>query len=313
MPFLFGGPASRAAQARVYQSLAVRNRLGVLGARQAARYATRRALVSSGLGLGAYAGVMGARMIYRRRRRAVSRAKRNYIRRKARIGKPPFAKRPCKCLVMANSLRANKSNYEVHVTRLDFIAKASGAHTEQTRESDYVHIKGWRINKFFENVNAFPTMHHVVLLTSKVHDSSAILDDTATGKTNVKEDLFRDETVASRVLTPNSTTDGLIWNHSRINTDRWIVLKRYRKLLAGTEEPDRRKRQWHFNRYVKFNRQLHYDDSDDIPESNRSILIHFAVAPGANSITDPTSVEASHSGYDHTSEIRCFFRDINPR
>lgn len=296
---------------RVVSSLGKRPLAG-----SATRRLVRRRIASSSarrFALGPYAGTafalgsMGLKYAVGRRRRAVYRAKRNYNRSKAKIGKSPYAKRPCKCRQVASAQESTKALGTIHIAELDTIAKETSLPSEQQRYSDYVHIKGWRVHKWFKNEASIPMMFHVAIITTKIHESSADLSD-ATGKANVLEDLLRDETDTNRVVTPGIGTNGMVWNHYRLNTDRWIVLKRYRRLLEANTTNDKRRNQWNLNRYVKFNRQLHFDNTEDKPESNRTILIHWAAAPNATSSTLPTS-----AGYKHASDIKCFFRDLNPK
>lgn len=276
--------------------------------RRLAASSARRFALGPYFGTAVALGGMGLKYAIARRRRAVMRAKRNYRRKFIKIGKSPLAKRPCKCREVGLATESGKANNELHIVELDLIAKESSLPSEQNRYSDYVHIKGWRVHKWFRNDSAIPMMHHVAIITTKVHDSADVLNDTATGKTNMAEDFFRDETGSNRVVTPDISTDGMVWNTSRINTDRWIVLKRYKRLLEGNATNDQRRRQWNFNKYIKFNRQLHYDNTDDKPEANRTFLVHWASAPQATSSTSPTVVD-----YRHVSSIKCFFRDINPK
>lgn len=289
---LAGAPARRLVRSRLASSSARRFALGPY------------------LGTAVAVGAMGARYAYGRRMRAISRAKRNYIRRKAKIGKSPWAKRPCKCTQVGLSTITTKLTNTIHVVELDTLSKETSLPSEQQRYSDYVHLKGWRVHKFFENLDTRPMMFNMAIITTKVHDSAAVLDDTATGKTNIGEDFFRDETNPNRVLTLSTGLSGFQWNQYGINTDRWIVLKRYQRLLSGTAETDVRKREWNFNKYVKFNRQLHYDNSEDKPEANRTFLVHWAALPQATSNTLPAPAAAS---YNHCSNIKIFFRDINPK
>ena len=268
----------------------VRRRIAGKFTRTAAR---RAAFVNPYAAAGALAVGAAGYGIYRRRRAIRRRNKRT-----ARIGYHPSKRAPVKARqVDASSYVITKLSANLHSAEITTIAKGS---TYQTRERDWINLKGFRINKFFKNVTTSCIVVNCAVLATKVHDDKVSIPDNGT---ELKEEFFRDETDPTR--STNWIEVGLTYQelaYNRINPDRWSIVKRWRRTLAGTDETDCRKQEWKINKYVPINRQLHYDDNNDKPETGRMFLVWWFT---------PTTKTTAASGITigHSTQVRAYWTD----
>lgn len=227
-----------------------------------------------------------------------------------KIGVSPRIRMPCKAVGIGSQAYSVKAIGRIHSVELTDIQKSStltSSHTQ--RLHDHVVVKGFQICKWFENINASELFVNVAVVTSKVHDDTVDLSDGA-GEWN--DEFFRDWETTIRTKnflqneTPTNTSrSGLAYYLLPINSDRWIVHKRWRKKLEGSGSPDQYKRVWLLKKWVKFNRQLVFDDDTDHPETGRTFVIYWFDFPSRGEAVASGNVNVAN----HTQVITTFFRD----
>lgn len=215
---------------------------------------------------------------------------------------------PCKTVGIGSQVYTNKGIGRIHSVELTEIPKASTLTTSHnTRLHDHVIIKGFQICKFFRNENyADPLWVNVAVVTSKVHDDTSTLTD---GNIEWNKEFFRDWENQNRThdFQQDSVTSrsALAYYLMPINSDRWIVHKRWRKRLEGTGTPDDYKKSWMLKKWVPFNRQLVFDDDTDKPETGRTFLIYwFDIYNRGEATASGTTITINQSQF-----VTTFFRD----
>ena len=235
----------------------------------------------------------------------MSRRYKSRTRRLRPIGKLQASRCPAKSRTVATSNGSTKAINVIHITECIVIAKATTlTNSYQVRESDHVNVKGFRMFKSIRNNANEPLWCHIAIMTSKVHDDDVAISDAA--RTEMTEEFWRD-TVSNRVTDLDFTAQSSAqFMNNTINTDRWIILGRWKKLLAANITGfDNRKRHWHWKKYIKFNRQLTFDNTNDKPESGRTFLVYWFHPVFKNALVAPTiDVEPTVQ-----NDIRIFFKE----
>lgn len=228
----------------------------------------------------------------------------------AKIGRSPRVRMPCKAAGIGNQTVASKAFGRIHSVELTEITKASTmTSSHNQRLHDHVIVKGFQIVKRFENTwtSNKQISVNVAVVTSKVHSSEITLTD---GDPEWDVEFFRDWENYTRVKDFDQGTtsrSGLANYVMPINSDRWIVHKRWRKILEPANSPDDYKKTWIIKKWVPFNRQLIFDDDNDHPDTGRTFVIYWFDQPDRSETTDIATgavTAATHSGFETV-----FFRD----
>lgn len=215
---------------------------------------------AGGLGAGvmAYGAYRGYRRIQRARRRARGRRKLGYSTRR---------REPCKSRLINNTDITTKVGDRVHGFELTSNLLKSDQQNSTLRNSNICNISGWKIVKNFKNNDSAPLCITVAVIASKN------MDDAVTE--NFTNEFFR-ESADSRTSDWDYTTLSDVQMRTyAINTDKWIVLDRQQHWLESSSCPDEKRRFWEYNKYIKFNRRLHYDSATAKPEHGRVFVVYW--------------------------------------
>lgn len=239
-------------------------------------------------------------------------------RRMLRLGKSLRSKELTKTFEETNSNLVDKNFTRIHSIELFDIPRAGSlANTNNRRLHDSVIIKGIRLQKFFRNSSVVdPLVINLALVTSR----SAAPGDSGWGDggVNFNTGFFREYGANLREKAFNQVGGGLsAWeiNGDPINPDRWIVHKRWTKVLEpsvaavelGGDSRDQSKYEWVFNKYIAVNRVVHYQDTNDKAHDARTFVIYWFDTKQRDGSTALPDVAAAK----HASRIITFFKEKN--
>lgn len=250
------------------------------------------------------------------RRRYPLKRKRRYKRRRLNLGVPIKKPSLTRSYVEENTDFTNKALGRVHSVELFNIPKGSSFSTfNNQRSTDNVIIKGVRIMKYIQNPSSSTElMVHIALVTARL--ASPTTTDFDDGGIGWEDEFFRSYGTPVRATdfdqtTPSTCLSAWEINTNPINSDRFIVHKRWSRLLAKNPNPTTSdfpqphgKHHWVFNKYIKIHRQLEFHHAEDNSHDNRTFLIYWMDNPQRNE-----GIALTGLGINHSQRIITFFKD----
>lgn len=215
-----------------------------------------------------------------------------------RVGHRPTRKRDVKHHEILNTNIVNKGAHQLHQMELTTIARDASNHSHSKRFSNKALIKGFKIQKVMKNNDADPTIVNVAVVVSKVDDDTVSAPD-------LSREFFRSYTDGRVRHFEDAADTPLQRMYTPLNSDRFEILHRWRRVLEGSGTVDAKRTYWVLDKYIPFNRVLRFDDTTGRPESGRTFLIFWLDAITRNKTTVSSGVSVAHQ-----QRSIVFFTDI---
>lgn len=192
------------------------------------------------------------------------------------------------------ALRDTRTLYQINLCQIPF-----GQDIDE-RERNMVNYRGCRICFAVRSETTLPLYFHMAIVAPKQT------------QTVVNADFFKGDG-AERGRTFDTTLSAVQFHCSRINTDRYTVLKHKKYLLNPTNNTssygaDSGKSYRYFDFYTKIKRQLRYEsNADAVPIDGNIYFVYWA-----DRFTADSGQAIQADSYSRQEQISVFFRDVKP-
>lgn len=283
----FARQIRRAAWRRSVKLAAKRSTFAI--ARRAGMYSPYAGAALAGGAIVGYGAYKGIRKIRAARARARKRSTIAY----------PIRRIQCKHRVTADLDTTGGATRTLYQHRITDISKGG---TADQREFDVINVKGFRINaNFINNV-----------ITAPVRISFAVVANKTEANVNPSTPEFLRGYGDDRSVDFGTALNFIELMQTPINTDKYTVLHRWNftlnPLTEGADTIGRpnnnRSSMKTISKYIKFKRQLRYDNTTDVPESGDIYLVWWGDFEYSSAGTLTQS-----NAYERQIRVIAFFND----